>query len=213
MRAFTVAFSNILSSKISFYSLQSVSSNFKYVDVVTNEYPKLVYDNQMQKFLYILNCSCPLQWKKKKECLIYNYIKQFKIQTNIIYFDLDVYMTPKTNILFENVFQTYTFDVSYIHRGFQSNWGIINTGIVLFTNTRQTQMWLYEMYNSIMRLNKDPQIIIDELLNASARKTFRFQHTAHLETHLHSFSQTNKKNSEFSESFFTLLRRIVQVKL
>ena len=150
----------------------SVSSNFKKVEVVATNYPDVIYSDQMRKYIFILNCSCPLLWKKRKECLIFNYIKQSVSETDLIYFDLDVFMTHNTYTLFENIFKSYEFDVSYIHRGFESKWGIINTGIILLRNTKHTQTWLNIMYDTVMRKNNDPQILIDKLLNTSARKTF-----------------------------------------
>ena len=175
MRAFTIAFANILSSQLSFYSIMSVSHNFKNIDVVATKYPTSLYDNRIQKFIILLNCSCPILWNKKKECLIYNYIYQTTNEKELIYFDLDVFMTPGASILFQNVFDDSMFeyfDVSYIHRGFKSKWGIVNTGIVLFRNTKQTKKWLHEMYKVVIYRQGDPQLTIDALLSVSTRKIF-----------------------------------------
>ena len=172
MRAFTVAFANVLSSHISFRSISSVVNNFDNIDIVTDTYVLQLYDDKVKQHIKLLNSSCPISWKQRKECLILNYLNQTEGNADLLYFDLDIFMTPGSRVLFENIFKWYTFDVSYTHRGFKSRWGIVNTGIILFRNTKQTRDWLHAFYAIAINSTDDPQITIDSLIHITVQKIF-----------------------------------------
>lgn len=190
MKVFGVFFGSVLtqySTRLSIISMKNVGRIILVYDPAHAYIPDWLR-NVSHASLYSISAPRIDDWKLQKEFMIQSFVSR-NDEDNIVYVDLDVFASPSILPIIHKTF-LLSFDVAYTSRGFRSKWGVINTGVVYFKNTFRTHAWLNTLYyylrrsckishpgknglvndnNSLLTSCKDPQIVLDNMLNITVK--------------------------------------------